>query len=336
MHINSLLESKFEVIETDNICPNCGVGSVNLIVNNDKGTSYFKCSKFCGWDGGSHHNDNFGYENKRYLDYVKYAEVCECGGMRIVKQNSHTGGFFLGCNFYKTRNCKGKNLPLSVENEIINDFRKRSIRNSKCFDKNNDTLKISDRNVYYIYDYVSNRNISNSDSDLFQMKKRILEYKNHDFDQIELFTKDLMDAILYLEDNIIPSDIKDIYLISVPCSKVDKKNVVNKSINIIERWVNQEKCDSKQNLINYNELLKRKYDVKASHLENRLTKQEQIDSITCSKQLSNENSVYLLLDDITTTGTIMSACEEILINNGAKSEEIYKLVVGKTLWNKKD
>lgn len=69
---------------------------------------------------------------------------------------------------------------------------------------------------------------------------------------------------------------------------------------------------------------------------NHLTKKEQIDSISCSKQLSNENSVYLLLDDITTTGTIMSACEEILINNGAKSDEIYKLVVGKTLWNKKD
>ena len=336
MHINSLLESKFEVIETNNICPNCGIGSVNLIVNNDKGTSYFKCSKFCGWDGGSHHNDNYAYENKRYLDYVKYAEVCDCGGMMIVKQNSYTGGFFLGCNFYKTRKCRGKSLPLSIENEIINDFRKRSTRNSKGFDKNKDSLKISDRNVYYIYDYISNKNISNSDSDLLQMRERILEYKNHDFDQVELFTKDLMDAILYLEDNIIHNDVKDIYMIPVPCSKVDKQNVVKKSINIIERWVNQEKSNSKQNLINYNELLKRKYDVKSSHLGNHLTKKEQIDSISCSKQLSNENSVYLLLDDITTTGTIMSACEEILINNGAKSDEIYKLVVGKTLWNKKD
>ena len=105
MEINNLLGKKFEVIETDNVCPNCGVGKVNLILNNEKGTSYFRCSNFCGWDGGPHHNESRWYDS-RQIAYVKYAKVCdECGGMLVVKENGIDGSNFLGCNFHKERDC---------------------------------------------------------------------------------------------------------------------------------------------------------------------------------------------------------------------------------------
>lgn len=48
-------------------------------------------------------------------------------------------------------------------------------------------------------------------------------------------------------------------------------------------------------------------------------------------KLSNENIVYIVLDDITTTGNSMRACNELLLNSGVKSENIFNIALGATV-----
>ena len=45
------------------------------------------------------------------------------------------------------------------------------------------------------------------------------------------------------------------------------------------------------------------------------------------------NPEVLILDDITTTGTIMNACGDILLNNNIEKNKIYKLAIAATAWD---
>ena len=48
-------------------------------------------------------------------------------------------------------------------------------------------------------------------------------------------------------------------------------------------------------------------------------------------ELSNENIAYVVLDDITTTGNSMRACNELLLQAGVKEENIYNIALGATV-----
>ena len=119
MYINQLLQKRFEVIETGVACPKCGHGIVNLIVNNDRGTSYFRCSNFCGWEGAPYHNKNSD-EGTRKIAYVKYVDACPrkgCQGIRIVRKNGYDGTLFLGCTSFPK--CRGHTKSLRLTDEEI-------------------------------------------------------------------------------------------------------------------------------------------------------------------------------------------------------------------------
>lgn len=51
----------------------------------------------------------------------------------------------------------------------------------------------------------------------------------------------------------------------------------------------------------------------------------------CEKNLSNENIAYIILDDITTTGDTMKACNQLLLNNGVNEKNIYNIALGATV-----
>ena len=40
---------------------------------------------------------------------------------------------------------------------------------------------------------------------------------------------------------------------------------------------------------------------------------------------------HIILDDITTTGSSMQACNELLLNSGVKSENIFNIALGATV-----
>ena len=92
-------------------------------------------------------------------------------------------------------------------------------------------------------------------------------------------------------------------------------------------------CDKE--IINYKDLLKRIEDVPTAHKgEGRASCQQHIDSIKCMEDnLSNENVAYIVLDDITTTGDSMKACNQVLYESGVKIENIYNIALGATVWD---
>ena len=327
-YINKLLRKGFEVLETNAICPKCNLGNVNLILNNEKGTSYFRCSNFCGWEGTSYHNNLFD-DGTRKLDYVKYVENCpgnDCEGILIVKRNSHDGTLFLGCsNFPECRHAHGINLNDETVSNVLFDIVKNEVNTTRF-------------GVYYLKEYVPEDKRKNYSKELVDYSKRLIGYKRDmDDSSVELFTHDLTEFISLISNNKFSNDTK-LALIAVPSSKVHKtKSSIKKSIDIIEKWYESGdlksifKCENE--ILNYKDLLKRVHDVPTAHLgEGRASCDEHVNSIKCMHEdLSNEDIVYLILDDITTTGETMKACNEILLNYGVNVENIYNIALGATV-----
>ena len=327
-YINKLLKKRYEVIETEASCPKCGLGNVNLILNNEKGTSYFRCSNFCGWEGAPYHNKNYD-DGTRKIDYVKYVEVCpknDCEGILIVRRNSYDGSHFLGCSNFP--NCDyRKNIRITEESftNVLFDIVQSGVNTTRY-------------GVYYLDEYIPDDKRKYYNEEELGYSKRLIGFKR-DMDDysVGLFTRDLMEFISFLSNNKFDKNIK-LALIAVPSSKVHKiKSPMKKTIDIIEEWYESGDLKSILNceneILNYKDLLKRVKDVPTAHLgEGRASCDEHIDSIECMQEnLSNENIAYLILDDITTTGNSMRACNEILLEHGVDSENIFNIALGATV-----
>ena len=325
--ISQLLQKKFEVIETDVVCPKCKSGKVNLIVNNEKGTSYFRCSNFCGWKGAPYYNKNWD-DGTRKISYVKYVESCPrkgCQGIRIVKKGPY--GLFLGCTSHP--DCDSRPKHLKLRNKNIDNI---------LFDVESDKMNITRFGVYYLSKYIPEEKRENYDKkDDVEFSRMLIEYKNSEEYSVSRFTEDLIKLISQLSTKKI-KNVSKLALIAVPSSKVYKiKSPMKKTIDYIENAYKTDELKSEFNcdkeIINYKDLLKRVKDVPTAHKgEGRASCEQHIDSIKCMEEnLSNENIAYIILDDITTTGRSMMACNEILHEKGVKMENIYNIAIGATV-----
>ena len=193
--------------------------------------------------------------------------------------------------------------------------------------------------VYYLFDYYKDRKSEN---------KKIWAYKDYNKENPNMyvkefndFTNELMKAISELSNKIIDAKINKLALVCVPSSTIERNEfaTVKESINTIEKWYDDGKTKSEFNcnkeIINCGDLLKRVSDVPTSHLsesKKRASYVQHINSIECEKNdiLEMDDVAFIILDDISTRGTIMNACEDILINNGVKKEKIYKFALFKT------
>lgn len=167
-------------------------------------------------------------------------------------------------------------------------------------------------------------------------------------DDFDYFNNELMKAISVLSNQVIPNNISKLALVSVPSSTVERDAgaTMRKSIKCIENWYDEGKTETdfgcKKEIINCGNLLTRISDVITSHLVDdskpRPSYIEHKNSIECSKSeiLERDDVAFIILDDISTRGTIMDACEDILIDNGANKENIYKFALFKTKWCNND
>lgn len=191
--------------------------------------------------------------------------------------------------------------------------------------------------VYYLFDYDKYKRDEN---------KKIWAYKDYNKEipnvhrvEFNYFTTKLMEAILELS-NLIDVKFNKLALVSVPSSTVERDNLstVKESINIIEKWYNEGRVRSefncKKEIINCGNLLKRVIDVDISHINKRVSYIQHIESIACEKKdiVNKDDVAFIILDDVSTRGTIMNVCEDILISNGVKKENIYKFALFKTVW----
>ena len=215
--------------------------------------------------------------------------------------------------------------------------------------------------VYYLFDYDKNTKYRTG-----SLSKKLLGYKDYSDDSIDYkddfdyFNNELMKAISVLSNQVIPNNISKLALVSVPSSTVERDAgaTMRKSIKCIENWYDEGKTETefccKKEIINCGNLLTRISDVNTSHLsktqpmfydvttsykyKSRPSYIEHKNSIECSKSeiLERDEVAFIILDDISTRGTVMDACEDILIDNGANKENIYKFALFKTKWCNND
>ena len=158
----------------------------------------------------------------------------------------------------------------------------------------------------------------------------ILSYKNNDNQKIyNNFTYKLMYAVVNLLD-VVFKDIEKIALVSVPSSNPDNVPQTKTSVNIIEKIFKESNLenilDSKYNniIVRNEKILSQKESMDKWDID------RQKNSLSCEKNLP-ESIGFIILDDIVTTGTTISACKELLISNGANEKNIVGLTIAETI-----
>lgn len=148
-----------------------------------------------------------------------------------------------------------------------------------------------------------------------------------------------MEGILHICKHCL-KDLNDISLVSIPSSKESnvKDPQTKKSIIEIEKWYKEGIIKSEFNCNKkfYDEsaLLNRIEEIeprKKTSPKERCDGSVHQKSIECSKDDLSESMGFIILDDITTSGTSMIECKKILVNNGAKEENIICLAIGETI-----
>ena len=194
-------------------------------------------------------------------------------------------------------------------------------------------LKRTDSGIFYLHDYIPVRLFPNYPEEAVDITKKIWAYKNGDVDARKVFTNELMRAVVMVA-NHIESD--KFGLVAVPPSKVGKMSTVRFSIMNMVYWYNlglvRKYLNCSKVFYNYGNLLTRVSDISTAHEGVRATYDEQIESIKCCvKKLSKYRTTFIILDDVTTLGTSMDVCRDILLEHGAKEKYIIRMAIAKTV-----
>ena len=195
------------------------------------------------------------------------------------------------------------------------------------------SLKQTSEGIFYIHDYVPVRSFLYSSDAEVNFSRELWAYKKIEAGVLEKYTNELMWAIAQLSFHISDSKIG---LVAVPPSKVGKDSAIRTSIWNIKNWFDQGitqsvfKCDKQ--VYDYSLLLTRESDVATSHESRvRATYEDHMGSISCTRdRLWRYRTTFIILDDVTTLGTSMEACKDILIQNGADANHIIRLAIAKT------
>jgi len=188
--------------------------------------------------------------------------------------------------------------------------------------------------IYYLHNYTPVRRFNYCSEEEVAMSRQIWAYKNKDDeDTFNTFTNEMMRAIVKITNN---SASDKIALVAVPPSKVGKKSTIAESIRVMKNWYDQGFAQScfgcNKRIMDFSTLLTRASNVNTSHEGPRATYDEHKKSIVCSRdRLFRYRAVFIILDDVTTTGTIMNVCKDILIEQGAKKQYMYRLAIAQTV-----
>ncbi len=190
----------------------------------------------------------------------------------------------------------------------------------------------TDTGIYYLHEYFPVR-YKRVTEEQDRIRRAIWAYKEMDSEAIGLFTNELMQAITLISKQVYPAKIG---LVSVPPSKTNKESPVRKSISNITFWysrgVTEKQFDCYKQIYDYGNLLTRKSDIPTAHEGMRATYDQQKASISCKRErLWKYRTAFFILDDVTTVGTSMDVCRDILIENGCSPNRIYRLAIARTV-----
>lgn len=161
-------------------------------------------------------------------------------------------------------------------------------------------------------------------------------------DVVKKFTYELVTAISELsKQNFKTKGIKNIVLLAVPPSKVNKNSTIRGCILAIVNVLLKDNSSKKKyldskTLLDGGSVLKRIKDVETTHLSGKSNTYDDLrNSLTVDKtQLprgcKSEETAYIILDDVVTTGLNMKVCKDILTRTGIQPDKIVCLAIAKT------
>ena len=156
------------------------------------------------------------------------------------------------------------------------------------------------------------------------------EDKELSFDAIDTVKEKMAAAA---EELIDPSPDLGLIVAAVPSSKTYKNSPMLKVAAYIRDCFNGIDGEDDPEL-SFLDMFTRSRDVTPSHyveMRNRPSFDEQKASIQCNyPEFCSEDNQCLIIDDVTTTGRVMNACKEILVENGMPEENIIMLAFAKT------
>lgn len=187
------------------------------------------------------------------------------------------------------------------------------------------SLKWTHEKIYYLTSYIASRfwNYRGDDDLEVSDSKLIVSFKEGDDSAVEQVTMRMLSAVNELIENYVSSEY--LVLVPIPSSKPSKTTSMYRAAEFIGDF-----C-SHGGDVDVLDMFERIYNMPAAHEGYRPGYEEQKNSIRCNyPELCDENHTCIILDDVTTTGTIMDVCRDILIENGMPEENILRLAFAKT------
>lgn len=198
---------------------------------------------------------------------------------------------------------------------------------------------MTNKGVFYLHEYYKDSFRKDYEEEK-GISDRISKYKNGNNSAINFFTNELIEAIVYLSKYCVNDNIKSLALISIPPASNEENSLssMRKTICSIKRLFDNGRLlkdyGFNHEIYDYGNLLYRYIKIKPAKLckfDERPDAEKHIKTILCTKKnFASDDMAFVLMDDITTLGSIMDGCEKILINNGVKKENVYKLAIAYT------
>ena len=300
------------------------------------------------------YNFNKHYKSEDYESALNYLNKIIAKDTDNYELWLKKGCCHLNLGKYKlAKECYEKSLEIKPDfkeaREKLDYLNKHIFKSKENKDKIDVCISHNKENVYYLYDYIpDNTRFPNCKNYDFLSKHwewnrtKLYPYKNDESDKITLkFTKELMEAIAKIS-SVHFKNTEVIALVPVPSSDMTKSPQTKKSVLIIEDWFKKgitEREYSSKKCFNseFNNILNRIKTIKASKnksQEEKIIKESHKMSIGCEKTNLPKDIGFIILDDITSSGTTIEACKEILIENGANKNNIIGLAIAESVKEK--
>ena len=184
--------------------------------------------------------------------------------------------------------------------------------------------------VYSIYDYFPSRYMYYNDHRNYRLlSEDVLKFKAGDIGAVEKFTDELCEAI---EEIIRICEPKcPVWLIGVPSSQQENGSQTARSISQICKVLNDDKWSLGIPILDKTSVLRRIRSIPKSHLSYiRPSVDDQFKSLSFLCDEIPDEVLVILVDDIVTKGTTMTACRQVLSDGGIDKDNIIGLTICKT------